>query len=319
MSKNSEIGNIFYEIADILEMQGIAWKPRAYRQAAQSLESLKDDVELLYQKEGIERLEQIPNIGKALAKKIVEYIKTGKIKEHQRLLKTIPKHIRELMKIPGLGAKRIKKLNETLKIRTIKDLEKAAKLGKIRNISGFGEKSEKDILEAIQIFKASLERIPLQKAEEQANKIISQLRDIKEIEQIEVAGSIRRKKPFIRDIDILASSDSPEKVIDAFTKIKEIKKILNKGPTKATAILNSGIQADIRVLKPESWGAGLLYFTGNKNFNIMVRKMAIKKGYKLSEYGLFDKKTGKMIAGKTEKEIMKKIGLKLPKPEEREI
>ena len=139
MTKNSEIARIFYEIADILEMQNVQWKPRAYRQAAQSIESLKEDVETLYEKGNLKRLEQIPNIGEALAKKIAEYIKTGKINEYEKLLKTIPKHIRELMQIPGLGAKRIKKLHDILKINTIKQLEKAAKQHKIRKLMGFGE------------------------------------------------------------------------------------------------------------------------------------------------------------------------------------
>ncbi|MCX8158809.1 MAG: helix-hairpin-helix domain-containing protein [Candidatus Pacearchaeota archaeon] len=319
MSKNSEIAKIFYEIADILEMQNVQWKPRAYRQAAQSIESLKEDVEKLYQKGNIEKLEQIPNIGEALAKKIVEYLKTGKIKEHKKLLKSIPKHTRELMQIPGLGAKKIKKLHDILKISTINQLEKAAREHKIRNLFGFGEKSEKDILEAIELSKISKDRIPLKEAQKEAKKIINQLKKLKNIEKIEAAGSIRRKKPFIRDIDILVSSNNPEKVINAFVKLKNLKKILGKGATKATIILKSGIQADIRVINPKSWGAGLLYFTGNKNYNIMIRKIAIKKGFKLSEYGLFDKKTGKMIAGKTEKEIAKKLNIKLPKPENREI
>jgi DNA polymerase (family 10) len=133
------------------------------------------------------------------------------------------------------------------------------------------------------------------------------------------AGSIRRRKASVRDIDILATSRKPEKLIEAFTNLPQVKKILGKGKTKAIVILKSGVQADIRVLNPKSWGAGLLYFTGNKNYNIAMRKIAIRKGYKLSEYGLFDKKTNKMIAGKTENDVTKKLGIKLPNPEDREM
>lgn len=319
MAKNSEIAAIFYEIADILEMQNVAWKPIAYRNAARTLESLKEPIEDIYSTGGIKKLEALPNIGDALAKKIEEYLKTGKIKEHEKLLSKIPKHIRELMKIPGLGAKKIAKLSQVLKIKTAKELEKAARAHKIVPIPGFGAKSEQNILESIELAKQEPDRIPLSQASQIANQIVSKLKKLREVKQIETAGSIRRKKPFIRDIDILASSNQPERVIDAFAKLKDIKKILGKGSTKATVILKSGIQADIRVLKPESWGAGLFYFTGNKNYNIMIRKIAIKKGLKLSEYGLFDKKTNKMIAGKSEEEIAKKLGIKLPKPEDREI
>ncbi len=316
---NQEIASIFYEIADILEMQNIAWKPRAYRQAAQSLESLKENVEDIYKQGGIEKLNQIPNIGEALAKKIEEYIKTRKIKSYERLLKEIPKHIRNLMKIQGLGAKRIQKLHEALKITSIKQLERAAKSHKIARLPRFGKESEKDILEAIELSRTSRDKFPLKEAEKEANKIITHLKKIKEVKKVEIAGSTRRKKAFIHDLDILASSNSPEKVINTFTSMKDVKKVLGKGKTKAIIILKSGIQADIRVIKPESWGAASLYFIGNKNYNIMFRKIAIKKGLKLNEYGLFDKASGKMLPSSTEELITKKLGVKWLKPEDREM
>ncbi len=158
-----------------------------------------------------------------------------------------------------------------------------------------------------------------EEAEKEANNIIKQLKPMKELKQITTAGSVKRKKPFVRDLDILASSNNPEKVTDAFTKIKNVQKILGKGSTKATIILKSGIQADIRVIKPESWGAALLYFIGSKNYNISLRRIAIKQGFKLSEYGLFDKKTGKMLPSSTEELITKRLGVKWLKPEDREM
>lgn len=316
--KNLEIANIFYEMADILEMQNVQWKPRAYRQAARAIDSLSEDIEDIYKKGGMRLLEEIPGVGEGIAKKIVEFLKTGKIKEYNRLKKLVPAHINILVKIPGMGPKKVKKLNKLLKISTVTQLEKAARQHKIANIEGFGEKSEQDILEGIALMRKSKGRILLREAEKVANNIISQLRKFKEVKNISAAGSLRRKKQTVGDVDILASSDKPEKIIDAFTKLKTIQKVLAKGPKKAVIVLKSGIQADLRVFSPESWGAGLFYNTGSKNYNIEMRKIAIKKGYKLNEYGLFDKQTGKKIAGRTEKEICKKLGVKYLKPEQRE-
>lgn len=316
--KNIAISQIFYEMADILEMQGIEWKPRAYRQAARAIEAMHEDIESIYKKYGVKALEDIPGVGENLARKIEEFIKTGKIKAYEKLKKSVPSHINILMKIPGMGPKKVEKLNKVLKISNIKQLEKAAHAHKIAPIPGFGEKSEQDILESIAIMRGAKGRISLKEAEKTANKIISQLKKLKEVENISSAGSLRRKKASVRDIDIIVSSEKPEKVIDAFTKLKGIKKILAKGPAKAIIILKSGIQSDLRVFKPESWGAGLFYNTGSKNYNIEMRKIAIKKGLKLNEYGLFDKKSGKKIAGKTEKDICKKLGVKYLEPEQRE-
>jgi len=314
---NSEIASIFFEMADILEMQNVEWKPRAYRDAARSVDSLKKDVSDIYSKGGLKALEEIPGIGEHLGRKIEEYIKTGKIKAYLKLRKSAPSHISVLVKIPGMGPKKVKKLNSVLKITNVAGLAKAAKQGKIRGIEGFGEKSEQDILEGIALMKKSKTHIPYSQALRISKGIVVSLKKVKEVKQISVAGSLRRKKAVIGDIDILVSSLNAEKVISAFTKIKQIKKILAKGVTKVSVILKNGVQVDLRVLLPSSWGAGLFYFTGSKSYNILMRKEAIKKGLKLSEYGLF--KSGKMIAGKTEKEICKKLGVKFLKPEQRSM
>jgi DNA polymerase (family 10) len=316
--KNSEIAFIFYEMADILEMMNTQWKPRAYRQAARAIDSLSEDIDSIYKKGGIKLLEEIPVVGEGIGKKIVEFLETGKIKEHEKLKKEIPFHINLLMRIPGMGAKKVKKLNKLLKISTVAQLEKAARQHKIADIEGFGEKSEQDILEGITLMRKSKGRISLKEAARVADYIISKLKKLKEVKNISTAGSLRRKRLTIGDIDILASSEKPEKIIDSFTKLKGIQKVLAKGPKKAVIVLKSGIQADLRVFSPDSWGAGLFYNTGSKNYNIEMRKIAIKKGLKLNEYGLFDKQTGKKIAGRTEKEICKKLGVKYLKPEQRE-
>ncbi|MBW3017345.1 hypothetical protein KY316_03145 [Candidatus Woesearchaeota archaeon] len=317
--KNQEIAAIFYEMADILEMQNVQWKPRAYRTAARAIENLDEPIENIFKRGGLKELEELPGVGEGIGKKIVEYLKTGKINEYEKLKSQIPKHINILMKIPGMGPKKVKKLNKLLKISTVSQLEKAAMQHKIAKVPGFGQKSEQDILESIGIFRKSKGRIPLKQAQQMADSIVSKLKPVKEISKISVAGSLRRKKSTIGDIDILASSKNPKKVIEAFTSLPNVQKVIAKGPTKATVVLKSGVQADLRVLAAESWGAGLLYFTGSKNYNIELRKIAIKHGYKLSEYGLFDKQTGKMVAGRTEQEICKKLGVKYLKPEEREM
>lgn len=318
MSKNNDIAAIFFEMADILDMQNVEWKPRAYRQAARAIESLSEDIETIYKKGGIKLLEEIPGVGEGIAKKIIQFIEKGKVKEYEKLKKEVPSHINILMQIHGMGAKKIKKLNQELNVSTVAQLEKAARDHKIAKIAGFGQKSEQDILEGIGLMKRSKGRISLRKAKMLADKIIKELKKAKSVIKITAAGSLRRKKSTIGDIDIIVSSKKPSQVIDIFTKLKRIQKILAKGKTKATIVLDSGIQVDLRVFSPGSWGAGLFYFTGNKNYNIELRKIAIKKGYKLSEYGLFDKQTGKMIAGRTEKEICKALGVKYLEPEKRE-
>ena len=317
MSLNVDIANIFYEIADILELKKIKWKPQAYRRAAKSLINLDKEVNKVYNKGGLKALEEIPGVGERLAKKIVEYIKTRKIKEYERVKKLVPKHFTEISKIPGLGVKRAKKLYKNLGIKSIEDLKKAVRKHKIRSLEGFGEKSERNIAEALNVYKEQTRRRPLKEVLKIANKVKRRLEKLRGSVKVDIAGSIRRRKDLVRDIDILAISKEPGFMIDYFCKMKEVKKVLAKGSTKASILLNMNIEADLRVVPEKSYGAALLYFTGSKEFNIKLRKIAIKKGYKLSEYGLFDRKTGKFIAGKSEKEILRKLGLKYIEPEKR--
>lgn len=315
--KNSEIASIFFEMADMLDIKGVKWKPRAYRQAARTIESMRDDIGRIYEEGGVEALEGIAGVGEGIAEKIKQFLEEGKIKKYEKLKKSMPSHIHVLVKIPGMGPKKVKKLNKELDVSTVKQLENAAKKHRIRKIDGFGEESEKDILESIKLMRKSKGRIKYKKAKKTADRIIRQLKKMKKVKKISTAGSLRRKKETIGDIDILASSDAPEVVIEKFVSMDDVQRVVGKGSTKATVILESGVQVDLRVLPPESWGAGLFYFTGSKNFNIRMRKEAIKKGYKLNEYGLYDKKTGKQVAGKTEKEICEKIGVDWVEPEKR--
>lgn len=316
--KNIEIAKIFYEIADILEMKNVQWKPRAYRKAAKALESLSEDVEVIYKKGGIKALEEIPGVGQRLAKKIIEYIETGKIKEHQRLTKKIPKGLDELMEVMGLGPKKVMVLYKKLGIKNIKDLEKAVKKHKLKNVFRFGEKTEENILKGLEVFKRGKQRILLGLALPTANNIIKQLKILKEIHKIEYAGSLRRMQETIGDIDILVTASNPEPVMNLFTKLPDVARVFAKGKTKSSVLLKNGMQADVRVVEDASFGSAMQYFTGNKEHNIRLREIAIKKGLKLSEYGLFNKKTNKKVAGKTEEEVYKKLNMPYIEPELRE-
>lgn len=313
-NNNPEIAGIFYEMAEILELQNIKWKPNAYIAAAQTIESLKKDVSEIYKKDGVEGINKLPGIGEGLTKKIVQFIETGKIDEHERLKKSIPAGLYDIMKVPGIGAKKASLFYNQLGIKNIDDLEKAAKEKRLIGLPGFKEKAEERILEGIEMMK-NQRRILLKDAEKIADKILKELRKLPEVEKAIAAGSIRRKKSTIGDIDIIVETLDPENVLNKFAKMKFVGKILGVGKEKATIITKDDVQVDVRVADKNFFGACLLYFTGDKNHNIWLRKIAIKKGWKLSEYGLF--KGNKMIAGKTEEEIYSKLGLKFIKPEDR--
>lgn len=330
---NQELAHIFQKIALYFEMDdepfkssvrgrgsskaGIAYfKRQAYEKVAINLETLSESVKDIYKNGGQDALEKIPGVGKNIADKIIEYIKTGKIKEYQVLKKKIPVNIEELISIEGIGPKGILYLYKTLKIKNLKDLERAAKSGKIRNLPNFGEKKEKNILEGINFVKRSRGRFLLGEILPRVQEIISDLRNLKEVKQISEAGSVRRKKETIGDVDILITSKNAKKVIDYFVSIPNVIKVWGKGPTKASVRLSDGFDVDLRVLPDKQFGSALQYFTGSKEHNIVLRKIAIDRGLKLSEYGLF--RGSKMIAGKTEKEIYKALKMDYVEPELRE-
>jgi DNA polymerase (family 10) len=315
--KNHEIVVIFEEIAIFLEMEEeMIFKIRAYQNAALSLQSFPEDVEDLYKKGGIKALQQIPSIGKGLAKKIEEYIKTGKIKYYEELKKKIPVDLKGFRGIEGLGPKKILALYKKLRIKNADDLKSAARAGRIRSLPGFGEKTESNILKALEIREKSHGRIPLFEAEPIVKEIKNYLNLIPSVRQLVVAGSYRRCKETVGDIDILVVSNNPEKVMNAFTTMKSVLVIYGKGTTKSTVRLVYGIDADLRIVEPKSFGAALNYFTGSKDHNIALRKIAIAKGLKLNEYGIFRGK--KQISGTSEKGVYRTLGLDYIEPELRE-
>lgn len=313
--ENIEIAKIFYEIANYLEMENTPFKPAAYRKAAEILEGLKEDVEEIYKKGGISALEDIPGVGANMAKKIEEYLKKGHLKYLEDLRKKTPVDMEALTKIEGLGPRKIKVLYEKLGVKNIADLEKAVGSHKVSKLFGFGETSEENLAEAIAFLKRDKGRFPFIKIIPLAQDIVERLKKLPGVEKVSLAGSIRRKKETIGDIDILAVSNNPAKVMDFFVKQPEVEKIWGHGKSKSSVRLKAGIDADLRVVPAASYGAALQYFTGPKEHNIKLRLIAIDKGYKLNEYGLFRGK--KMIKAETEEEIYKTLGQKYLAPEKR--
>ena len=314
--KNQEIAALLYEIADILELKGVEWKPRAYRKAAQGIESLSEDIADIYKKGGVNALNEISGVGEAIARHVEEYLHSGRVKRWEEIKKSIPRGLADLMEVMGLGAKRAMILYKKLKIKSVADLERALKQHKIAKLSGFGAKSEENIAKGLEIFKRGKERMLLGDTLPLAEEIVERLKKFKEVHKIAYAGSLRRMKETIGDIDILVTTSKPKAVMNFFTSMQKVERVLAKGITKSTVLLRQGIQADLRVLADNEYGAALQYFTGNKEHNIKLREVAIKKGFKLSEYGLF--KGSRKVAGRTEEEIYKKLGIRMMPPELRE-
>ncbi len=300
-----------------MRLNNIPFKPQAYELAAFTLENLQEPVEEIYKRGGIEALKDLPGIGESIAKKIIEYLETGSVRYYLEIKRRLPVDLSELTRVEGMGPKRAKILYEKLGVRTLEDLERVAKEGKIASLPGFGEKSQENILEAIEFLKRSKGRFLLNEVWPLAELLLKRLRSLKEVERVEIAGSLRRRKETIGDLDILVISSCPKKVADFFVNMPEVVKIWGKGETRSSVRLDLGIDVDLRLIPPDSFGAALQYFTGSKAHNIALRKIAQEQGLKLNEYGLFDKK-GKKIAGKTEQEIYNALGFPYIEPELRE-
>ena len=313
--KNLEIVRILNNIADILELQEVQFKPQAYRKAALSIESLTEDIEEVYQRG---ELQEIPGVGKAIAEKITEIIKTGKLKYYEQLKKEVDVDIEHLNEIPSLGPKKIKVLYKKLGVKTVADLEKVCKEKKVQQLEGFGEKTQQAFLEGIEVLKIRPKRFLYAQAVPMVNYLKEHLSHSKAVEALEVAGSFRRGKESVGDLDFLAISSKPETVMNAFTSLKDIKDVLAKGTTKSSIRLTNGMQIDLRVVGKKEFGSAMNYFIGSKEHNVELRKLALSKGYTLSEWGLFTLKGKKWIAGRTEEEIYQKLGLRYIEPELRE-
>ena len=313
---NQEIAKILYEMAELYEMEGVLFKPRAYEKAALGVEALDREIKEIFKAEGEKGLLLTPGVGAGIARHIETILKGKKFAEYERLKKKIPVNISELTAVEGVGPKMIKVLYQKLKIKNLKDLEAAAKAGKIAKLERFGQKSEEKILKGIEFLKKSGGRRVLGFVLPEIRNLERMIQNFPEVEQALVAGSTRRRKETIGDIDILATSKNPQKIMDRFLGLPFIEHVYAKGKTKTMVKLKNGLDADLRVVPKESYGAALNYFTGSKDHNIALREMAIKKGWKLNEYGLF--KGQKQIAGRTEEEIYEFLGLNYIEPEMRE-
>lgn len=310
---NLEIAKIFREIAILYEIQEVPFKPRAYERVATSMESLGKNVADIYETGGLKALEKIPGAGKNTALHIEELLKTGELKIYKKLKKSLPIDIDELTSVLGVGPKTIQVLYKKLKIKNVGDLEAAALSGKIAKLPHFGAQSQEKILKGLEFHKKSHGRFLLGHVLPIAREIEARLGKIPGVDKVQTAGSVRRRQETIGDIDTLITAKHPEKVMEIFTRMPEVDEVLSRGPTKTTVRLKFGIQADVRILPPEDYGSALQYFTGDKNHNIETRKIAIKKGLKLNEYGIFRGK--RKLGGKTEEEIYKILGMKWMEPE----
>lgn len=311
---NQEVAAFFYEIADLLELQGVAFKPVAYRKAAGSIEQLEEPIEEIA-KEG--KLQDIPGVGESVAKKIEEILRTGKLAYLEKLRTEVPESLKELVSIPEVGPKTAMTLYKDLGIKNIEDLKKALMEHKLHTIKGFGEKTEERILQGIRTVEARAGRMLLGEAYPVGSEFVDYLK-AKSLELVSLGGSLRRGKETIGDIDILVGTDEPEKATAIFVSHPDVDEVVMKGPTKSSVRLRNGLQVDLRVLPKKSWGAGLQYFTGSKEHNVALRSIGIKKGFKLNEYGVFDRKTDELLASRTEAEVYKKFGLPVMPPEIRE-
>jgi DNA polymerase (family 10) len=312
---NTEIAGLFDELADLLDIEDAnPFRIRAYRNAARFIRSHPESLaELLAS--GAD-LTELPGIGKDLAAKIAEVVTTGRLPMLDEVATRTPRVLSELMRIQGLGPKRVKTLYKALKIRSVEDLKRAATAGRIRRLPGFGAKTERTILTGVQQLAAQGQRVKLHAAEEVAQELVAQLKRCAGVRQVTVAGSYRRRRETVGDLDILVTAARGARVIERFTSYEGVADVMAAGGTRSTVRLRSGLQVDLRVVPEAAYGAALYYFTGSKAHNIAVRKLGVKRGLKINEYGVF--RGDRRVAGKTEEEVLASVGLPYIAPELRE-
>lgn len=312
---NADVASVFEEMADLLEIEGSnPFRIRAYRNAARTLRDLPRDVGAMLG-EG-EDLTELPGIGEDLAAKIKEVVETGTATALEEHRKKVPKTLTELLRIPGIGPKRVKALYHDLGIRTLDQLQKAAQDGLVRSLHGFGDKTERYILDQLKARTGGERRFQLAVATQYAEALIAYLSESPGVKQVVAAGSYRRAKETIGDLDILVTAVSNSPVMDRFVSYPEVEEILAQGATKASVRLTCKLQVDVRVVPEDSYGAALLYFTGSKAHNVALRRLAQQQGLKLNEYGLF--KGDRSVAGDTEESVYAAVGLPWISPELRE-
>jgi DNA polymerase (family 10) len=315
MSVNSEVASVLYEIGEILTVKGDAFRSRAYQMAAQRITALTEDIRAIKARG---ELESIPGVGKSISAVISEVLDTGQSKILEELRESLPKGVRDLMELEGVGPKLAMRLNQELGVASIDDLEKAAKEGRVRELKGFGPKKEANILVSIDAYRSRQTRFLLGAILPVVDQLTKYMRESDAVLKVEVAGSARRRKETIGDLDVLASSMKPEEVTQRFITMPPVIRVVSHGTTRSTVVLEGQIQVDLRVVAPEEYGSALQYFTGSKEHNVKLRTIGVKKGFKLNEYGLFDRDTDRRVAGEDEEGIYRALGMDLMPPELRE-
>lgn len=313
---NRDIARVLFEIADLLEIKGEnPFKVRAYHRAAQAIENLATP---LSDMRGHRPFTDIPGVGASIAEKIEELLDSGVSRFHQDLLAEFPASLADLLAIPEVGPRKAQMLHDQLGITSVDELEQAARVGRLRALKGFGEKTEANILRGIERLRVHRARLPLAEAHPLAMEAVENLLLAAPIDRIEPAGSIRRMRDTIGDIDILVTSSDPAEVMRIFVGLPLAHEVLAQGPTKTSILTSDGAQMDVRVVEPDSFGAALQYFTGSKDHNVRLRELAVRRGLRLSEYGVFEVKTERRIASVTEEEVYAALDLPLIPPELRE-
>ncbi|UCG89432.1 MAG: DNA polymerase/3'-5' exonuclease PolX [Gemmatimonadota bacterium] len=323
--ENIEIAAVLQNVADLLEIKGAnPFRIRAYRNAAQVVAEWAAPLRKLVEEEC--DLTELPSIGKDMARHIEELVSRGELMLLQELSQDVPLSLVELTRLPGLGAKKARKLWDELGVETLDDLESAAERGAIATLPGFGEKTQDKILTAIDRYRKRRGRMKLGDADQHAVPLLDYLRANPEVKRVEVAGSYRRRRETVRDLDVLVIATQAEAVMGYFTSYPDIKQVESSGETRSTVVLRSGLQVDLRIVAPQSYGAALSYFTGSKEHNVKLRMRAIQRGLRLSEYGVFrggeeeagDPWAGEFVAGRDENEVYESLGLAWIPPELRE-
>ncbi len=315
--ENKSIADIFTEIADILDIQGEnPFRVRSYRNAARTIADMSQSVPALV-KAG-EKLDEIPGIGKSLEEKIEEIVATGRCRFLEELRAKVPAGLTELLKLEGLGPKKVKLLYDELGVDSVDRLEKAAQAGRLRDLAGMGVKTEEKVLKSVEQYRAGMGRFKLSVGFTYAQALLDYLKDVPGLKRLDPAGSFRRRRETIGDLDILAICGKGCKVMDRFSKYGDVAEVLSSGETKSSVRLKCGLRVDVRVLEEESYGAALHYFTGSKAHNVAVRERAKELGLKVSEYGVFRAKDEKRLSGADEEDVFKAVGLPFIPPELRE-
>jgi DNA polymerase (family X) len=316
LSKNSLVASVLFELADYSEMEDdLPYRARAYRRAAQSVNAMEQDVEELW-KQGT--LRELPGVGENIEKKIDEILRTGKLETLEKLKRATPVDVASLTKVEGVGPKTVKLLYKELKIKNLEELEKAVRGGRLADFRGLGVKAPELLLQRIENAKIQSNRVMLIEAETIAKRVVDELKKNPAVKKFEIAGSFRRKKETVGDMDVLVVSETPQKIVESFTKSDEVKEVIVAGEFKASVKFERNFQVDLRVVPAKSWGAALLYFTGSKAHNIELRTRALSKKYHLSEYALFKEDNETFVAGRTEEEVYSALELDYIPPELRE-